>query len=32
VPGEAVDAQAIDEAPETDATEATAGGTDDSTS
>ena len=32
VPGEAVDAQALDEAPETDATEATAGGTDDSTS
>ena len=30
VPGEAVDAQALDEAPETDATEATAGGTDDS--
>jgi len=30
VPGEAVDAQALDEASETDATEATAGGTDDS--
>ena len=30
VPGEAVDAQALDEATETDATEATAGGTDDS--
>ena len=32
VPGEAVDAQALDEAPETDATEATAGGTDDTSS
>ena len=30
VPGEAVDAQALDEAPETDAAEATAGGADDS--
>ena len=29
VPGEAVDAQALEEAPETDATEATAGGADD---
>ncbi len=31
VPGEAVDAQALDEAPETDAAEATADGADDST-
>ena len=31
VPGEAVDAQALEEAPETDATEAPAGGTDDAT-
>jgi large subunit ribosomal protein L19 len=31
VPGEAVDAQALEEAPETDATEAPAGGSDDAT-